>query len=103
MIFFFERTATVCAYKLNNARYENLDTHDAHSYENTSFEKNNSCLYAFILQTAWHSASASRMKFSHDGHNTDNDCIFTINGISISNRKLNDTMTNAFVFVEHGL
>ena len=38
-----------------------------------------------IFQTVWHFASASSLKFSHDDHNKDNDWIFNLNEISISN------------------
>ena len=38
-----------------------------------------------IFQTAWHFASASGLKFSHYDHNKDNDWIFDINEICISN------------------
>ena len=40
-----------------------------------------------IFQIVWHFASASGLKFSHDDHNKDNDWIFSINEISISNTK----------------
>ena len=47
-----------------------------------------------IFQTAWHFASASRLKFSHDNFQTDSDWIFKINEICISNRKPTNTLTN---------
>ena len=42
-------------------------------------------IHTIIFQTAWHFASASGLKFSHDDHNKDNDWIFRLNEISISN------------------
>ena len=47
-----------------------------------------------IFQTAWHFASASRLKCSHDYFQTDSDWIFKINEICISNRKPTNTLTN---------
>ena len=43
--------------------------------------------YHHFPNSARHFASASRPKFSHDDVQTDNDWIFKINEISISNRK----------------
>ena len=48
----------------------------------------------FIFETAWHFASANRLKFSHIDFQTDSDWIFKINEICISNRKPTNAMTN---------
>ena len=47
-----------------------------------------------IFQTAWHFASASRLKCLHDDVQTDSDLISKINEIGISNRKPTNTPTN---------
>ena len=58
----------------------------------------NGLFKAFLLtitfQTAWHFASASRLKFSHDDFQTDSDWTFKINEICMSNRKPTNTLTN---------
>ena len=41
--------------------------------------------YTIIFQTVWHFASVSGLELSHDDHNKDNDWIFNLNEISISN------------------
>ena len=55
--------------------------------------------YTIIFQTVWHFASASSLKFSHDDHNKDNDWIFNLNEISISNTYIDQLH---LVCVEHG-
>ena len=55
-----------------------------------------------IFQTAWHIASASSLKFSHDDHNKDNDWIFNLHEISISNKNQQFNDQSHLVCVEHG-
>ena len=52
--------------------------------KNKSFEMEN--IVTIIFQIAWHFASSSRLKFSHDDHNKHNDWIFNLDEICISNK-----------------
>ena len=59
--------------------------------------------YTIIFQTVWHFASASGLELSHDDHNKDNDWIFNLNEISISNTNQTIQWPMACSVVEHGL
>ena len=50
----------------------------------------------------WHFASASSLKFSHDDHNKDNDWIFNLNEISVSNTNQIYNDQSHLVCIEHG-
>ena len=64
--------------------------------------KFNNSKCTIIFQTVWHFASASSLKFSHDDYNKDNDWIFNLNEISISNTNQTINDQSHLVCVEHG-